>query len=357
LDKRNLVLRKKISLEIRRLRLKPYACACLCARGAHSGALCSVAGAAAPPVSHRRNHTPALLLVSHLYSTTCSTAWTRPRMHIRSRPAPGTGDESRDRAELRCTRSSRSRTGEAHRTRTAQVQAGHTAAAQRSARNEARPCIYLRRSGGSRAVRSYTPAPAAPAWDATQAQCSHHAARTNPALASVSGASRRSRAAPGRRSLIVAAIASAAVAIAVTPPLGTVLVAHAELAGTASPSASPLLPSQSASHPAAAMVAAERKKKSTPPALAGEAPASQLKSYSQPLPQRMGTTEKRPSADGQLQRPTHPIPRSTRCAQGMEERGAARRMSGERAPTMEMASLNTLRIILGPSPRGLAGSV
>ena len=158
-------------------------------------------------------------------------------------PAPGTGDESRDRAELRCTRSSRSRTGEAHRTRTAQVQAGHTAAAQRSARNEARPCIYLRRSGGSRAVRSYTPAPAAPAWDATQAQCSHHAARTNPALASVSGASRRSRAAPGRRSLIVAAIASAAVAIAVTPPLGTVLVAHAgsvrggraELAGTAGP--------------------------------------------------------------------------------------------------------------------------
>ena len=190
--------------------------------------------------------------------------------------------------------------------------------------------------------------------------------RTNPALASVSGASRRSRAAPGRRSLIVAAIASAAVAIAVTPPLDTVLVAHAgsvrggraELAGTAGPppSASPLLPSQSAL-PAAAMVAAERKKKSTPPALAGEAPASQLKSYSQPLPQRMGTTEKRPSADGQLQRPTHPIPRSTRCAQGMEERGAARRMSGERAPTMEMASLNTLRIILGPSPRSLAGSV
>jgi hypothetical protein len=247
------------------------------------------------------------------------------------------------------------------------MQAGHTAAAQRSARNEARPCTYLRRSGGSRAVRSYTPAPAAPAWDATQAQCSHHAARTNPALASVSGASRRSRAAPGRRSLIVAAIASAAVAIAVTPPLDTVLVAHAgsvrggraELAGTAGPppSASPLLPSQSAL-PAAAMVAAERKKKSTPPALAGEAPASQLKSYSQPLPQRMGTTEReRPSADGQLQRPTHPIPRSTRCAQGMEERGAARRMSGERAPTMEMASLNTLRIILGPSPRGLAGSV
>ena len=116
--------------------------------------------------------------------------------------------------------------------------------------------------------------------------------RTNPALASVSGASRRSRAAPGRRSLIIAAIASAAMAIAVTPPLGTVLVAHAELAGTASPSASPLLQSQSASHPAAAMVAAERKKKSTPPALAGEAPASQLKSYSQPLPQRMGTTER-----------------------------------------------------------------
>ena len=107
------------------------------------------------------------------------------------------------------------------------MQAGHTAAAQRSARNEARPCTYLRRSGGSRAVRSYTPAPAAPAWDATQAQCSHHAARTNPALASVSGASRRSRAAPGRRSLIIAAIASAAMAIAVTPPLGTVLVAHA----------------------------------------------------------------------------------------------------------------------------------
>ena len=180
--------------------------------------------------------------------------------------------------------------------------------------------------------------------------------RTNPALASVSGASRRSRAAPGRRSLIIAAIASAAMAIAVTPPLGTVLVAHAELAGTASPSASPLLPSQSAL-PAAAMVAAERKKKSTPPALAGEAPASQLKSYSQPLPQRMGTTEKRPSADGQLQRPTHPIPRSTRCAQGMEERGAARRMSGERAPTMEIASLNTLRIIIEPSLRGLAGSV
>ena len=51
--------------------------------------------------------------------------------------------------------------------------------------------------------------------------------RTNPALASVSGASRRSRAAPGRRSLIIAAIASAAMAIAVTPPLGTVLVAHA----------------------------------------------------------------------------------------------------------------------------------
>ena len=60
--------------------------------------------------------------------------------------------------------------------------------------------------------------------------------RTNPALASVSGASWRSRAAPGRRSLIIAAIASAAMAIAVTPPLGTVLVAHAELAGTASPS-------------------------------------------------------------------------------------------------------------------------
>jgi hypothetical protein len=41
----------------------------------------------------------------------------------------------------------------------------------------------------------------------------------------------------------------------------------------------------------------------------------------------------------------------------MEERGAARRMSGERAPTMEIASLNTLRIIIEPSPRGLAGSV
>jgi len=66
-------------------------------RGAHSGAaLCSVAGAAAPPVSHRRNHTPALLLVSHLYSTTCSTAWTRPRMHIRSsrRRGPGTRVET-----------------------------------------------------------------------------------------------------------------------------------------------------------------------------------------------------------------------------------------------------------------------
>ena len=221
-------------------------------------------------------------------------------MHIRSRPAR---DRGRDRAELQgahaCAQAGR---GTRHTGHTAQMQAGHTAAAQRSARNEARPCTYLRRSGGSRAVRSYTPAPAAPAWDATQAQCSHHAARTNPALASVSGASRRSRAAPGRRSLIVAAIASAAVAIAVTPPLDTVLVAHAgsvrggraELAGTAGPppSASPLLPSQSASHPAAAMVAAERKKKSTPPALAGEAPASQLKSYSQPLPQRMGTTER-----------------------------------------------------------------
>jgi hypothetical protein len=59
--------------------------------------------------------------------------------------------------------------------------------------------------------------------------------RTNPALASVSGASRRSRAAPGRRSLIIAAIASAAMAIAVTPPLGIAIgIATAAIAVSAS---------------------------------------------------------------------------------------------------------------------------
>ena len=138
MDKRNLVLRKKISLEIRRLRLKPYACACLCARGAHSGAaLCSVAGAAAPPVSHRRNHTPALLLVSHLYSTTCSTAWTRPRMHIRSRPAGDRGRESRPSGVAlheELTLAHRRGTQDTHRTGAGRTHRGSTAVgAQRGA--------------------------------------------------------------------------------------------------------------------------------------------------------------------------------------------------------------------------------
>ena len=257
-------------------------CADCRARGAGS----ELWGAA--PVSHRRNHTPALLLVSHLYSTTCSTAWTRPRMHIRSRPAPGTGDESRDRAELHeeLTLAHRRGTQDTHRTGAGRTHRGSTAVgAQRGAAMHLPEKIGWQSSGAQLYPR---PCRASLGRDSSSVQ----PPRTNPALASVSGASRRSRAAPGRRSLIIAAIASAAMAIAVTPPLGTVLVAHAELAGTASPSASPLLPSQSASHPAAAMVAAERKKKSTPPALAGEAPASQLKSYSQPLPQRMGTTER-----------------------------------------------------------------
>ena len=192
--------------------------------------------------------------------------------------------------------------------------------------------------------------------------------RTNPALASVSGASRRSRAAPGRRSLIIAAIASAAMAIAVTPPLGTVLVAHAgsvrggraELAGTEGPrrhrhrhcchrSKRHVLRRRWWRLRGRRSLRRQRWRGRRPPPNSNHTLSRSHREWERP--------RERPSTYGQLQRPTHPISRSTRCAQGMEERGAARRMSGERAPTMEMASLNTLRIIIEPSPRGLAGSV
>lgn len=58
-----------------------------------------------------------------------------------------------------------------------------------------------------RAVRSYTPAPAAPAWDATQAQSSHRATGRC-AAAELSSPARQGRAAIG--------IATAAIAVSVT---------------------------------------------------------------------------------------------------------------------------------------------
>jgi len=131
---------------------------CVRARAARTRARCALwrAPRRAAGESQAKPHTSPSLSVTFVQYYMLDRMDSTSNAHS-IEPAPGTGDESRDRAELRCTRSSRSRTGEAHRTRTAQVQAGHTAAAQRSARNEARPCIYLRRSGGSRAVRSYTP--------------------------------------------------------------------------------------------------------------------------------------------------------------------------------------------------------
>ena len=146
-------------------------------------------------------------------------------MRIRSRPARDRGrDDGRDRAERSCkelTLAHRRGTQDTHRTGAGRTHRGSTAVgAQRGAAMHLPEKIGWQSSGAQLYPR---PCRASLGRDSSSVQ----PPRTNPALASVSGASRRSRAAPGRRSLIIAAIASAAMAIAVTPPLGTVLVAHA----------------------------------------------------------------------------------------------------------------------------------
>ena len=214
----------------------------VCVRAARTRALCSVVWRAPPHLEHlecslqpsppgraagesqAKPHTSPSLSVTFVQYYMLDRMDSTSNAHSIETGAGDRGRESRPSGvhlHEELTLAHRRGTQDTHRTGAGRTHRGSTAVgAQRGAAMHLPEKIGWQSSGAQLYPR---PCRASLGRDSSSVQ----PPRTNPALASVSGASRRSRAAPGRRSLIIAAIASAAMAIAVTPPLGTVLVAHA----------------------------------------------------------------------------------------------------------------------------------